>query len=354
MPRVSVVIPSYNHERFVGAAVASALAQSMSDLEVIAVDDASTDSSVAVLGAVKDSRFRYVVQSENRGPSATLNTGIRLARGEYVATLDSDDMFLPDKLARQLEVLDADPAIGAVFSLAEVIDESGSAIPDEGMARVAAAMDQRNRPRHQWLARFFDQGNCFCHPSSVMRSPLFGEVGYYDERLAQLQDHDMWLRLLRRHEIFIIQEKLVRYRWARSGTNLSSIRRPERASRVWWESSRLLRHFLGLSIADVESIFGAEVVARYRELGMSPDLMVIEIAAQRPSITYHAFALNALFDLLPAFGATGPWHRHLMALAERLDPMGSQSILHLQAELAASAKRLPVVPELRFNYRHVP
>jgi glycosyltransferase involved in cell wall biosynthesis len=354
MPRISVVIPSYNHESFVGAAVASALAQSIDALEVIAVDDASTDGSIGVLDAVRDPRFRYVVHPENRGASATLNTGIRLARGEYVAILDSDDVFLPGKLARQVEVLDANPAIGAVFALAEVIDESGSAEPDKEMAGIARRLNQRNRSRHEWLALMFDHGNCFCHSTSVMRSSLFGELGLYDERLAQLQDYDMWLRLLRRHEVFIVQDKLVGYRWMRSGTNLSSIRRPGRASRLWWEWSRVLRHYLGLSVADVEAIFGVDVVARYRELDMSPELMVIDIATQRPTIVFQAFAVNALFDLLPAYGQTSRWHLHLMALAEGLDPMGSQSILRLQEQLAERTKPAPVVPELTFSYRHRP
>jgi glycosyltransferase involved in cell wall biosynthesis len=354
MPRISVVIRSYNHERFVGAAVASALAQSMDDLEVIAVDDASTDASVAVLDAVRDPRFRYVVHPENRGPSAALNTGIRLARGEYVMTLDSDDVFLPGKLARQVEVLDANPAIGAVFTLAEIIDESGSNVPDKEMAEVASRLNQRNRSRHEWLALFFDHGNSFCQSTSALRSSLFSEIGYYDERLTQLGDYDMWLRVLRRHEVFIVQEKLVGYRWMRSGANLSSLRQPGRASRLWWEWSRVLRHYLGLSVADVEAMFGADVVARYRELDMSPDLMIIDMATQRPTILFHAFAVNALFDLLPAFGQTSRWHQRLMIIAEGLDPMGWQTIVRLQEQLAERTKRAAIAPELRFNYRHQP
>jgi hypothetical protein len=354
MPRISIVVPSYNHERFVGAAVASALAQTFTDIEVIAVDDASTDGSAAVLDAIRDPRFRYVVHPQNRGCSATLNTGIRLATGEYLAVLDSDDLFLPHKLARQLEVLEANPTLGAVFSLCEVIDESGSSVPDDSMARKAAEMNQANRPRHAWLARFFDDGNCLCHPTSVMRTALFDELGLYDERLAQLQDFDMWLRLLRRYEIFIVQEKLACYRWARAGTNLSAARSPGRLSRVAWEVTQVLRHYLGLSVEDLEAIFGAAAVAPYRQHDVPPDLMVADIAAQRPSITFHTFALNLLFEALPPYGRTSPWHNRLMELAEKLDPMGTQTIMHLQRELEAQAKRAAAAPGMSFTYRHQP
>jgi glycosyltransferase involved in cell wall biosynthesis len=357
MPKISVVVPSYNHERFVGATVASVLAQTLTDLEIIAVDDASTDASVAVLDAVRDPRFRYVVHRENLGPSAALNTGIRLARGEYVAICDSDDMFLPGKLARQVSLLDAKPAVGAVFSLPEIIDESGAAASGDAIAGTAAIFDQRNRSRHAWLAHFFDRGNCLCHPSSVMRRSLFHELGWYDERLARLQDFDLWLRLLRRHEIFVVQEKLTRYRWLASGGKLSSTRDPGHVSRTVWEITHLLRHYLGLDVADIEAMFGAEVVAHYRELGLAPDFMVIDIAAQRPQPAYHLFALEALYDLLPPSGSAGPWHRHLMALAASLDPMNIKTTQHLRQQLAAQAqvgRTAPLMPGLNLTFKHRP
>jgi glycosyltransferase involved in cell wall biosynthesis len=127
MPRVSVVIPAYNHERFVGEAVCSVLAQTMSDLELIVVDDGSTDGTRATVESIRDPRLRVIAQP-NRGTHAALNAGIQASSAALLAILNSDDAYAPERLARATAILDAEPDVALVGSHIEVIDAVGTPI----------------------------------------------------------------------------------------------------------------------------------------------------------------------------------------------------------------------------------
>ncbi len=126
-PRVSVVVPVFGVERFVATAIDSVLAQTFRDLELILVDDGSTDRSDEICASYKDPRIRLVRQP-NAGLAAARNAGIRLARGEYIALLDADDEWLPGKLARHVEVLDRIPSAGASFCQSENMDLAGRSL----------------------------------------------------------------------------------------------------------------------------------------------------------------------------------------------------------------------------------
>ncbi len=122
-PRVSVLLPVYNGERFLRETLDSAFAQTMPDLEVIAVDDGSSDGSVALLEAYEDPRLRVLRQS-NLGAPTALNTALDAARGEYIGFLDQDDLWNEQKLERHLEVMDENPKLDLTFSRYELIDEA--------------------------------------------------------------------------------------------------------------------------------------------------------------------------------------------------------------------------------------
>ena len=128
-PQVSVVIPAYNCAAYVGQACDSVLSQTYTDWEIIVVDDGSKDDTRLVLDKYGDRRVRYVYQ-ENQGVSLARNHGIQLARGEFVAFLDADDFFLPDKLASQIAVFAAQPNLGIVHSGWRLVNSIGEAIKD--------------------------------------------------------------------------------------------------------------------------------------------------------------------------------------------------------------------------------
>jgi len=113
-PRVTVIVTAFNQQNFIGEAVSSVLAQGFRDLECIVVDDGSTDGTAAILATISDSRLRVIGQ-RNQGVSAARNAGIDAARGEIIAFLDGDDRWLPQRLARDVAIYDAEPRVGMVF-----------------------------------------------------------------------------------------------------------------------------------------------------------------------------------------------------------------------------------------------
>jgi glycosyltransferase involved in cell wall biosynthesis len=127
IPQVSVIMPVYNVERYVAAAIRSVLTQTFSNFELIIVDDGGNDASMEICRSFKDHRVRIIKQA-NRGLAGARNTGIRNAQGDFIALLDSDDIWREDKLAQHMEHLRANPAVGVSYSASELIDESGCSI----------------------------------------------------------------------------------------------------------------------------------------------------------------------------------------------------------------------------------
>jgi glycosyltransferase involved in cell wall biosynthesis len=123
-PRFSVVIPSYNHVRFVGEAIRSVLEQDVDDLELIVIDDGSCDGSIEVVRGISDSRMQLIEQG-NQGTHAALNRGLAMARGRWLAVLNSDDRWAPGRLRAALEVFEQEPSVALVGSWIELIDEAG-------------------------------------------------------------------------------------------------------------------------------------------------------------------------------------------------------------------------------------
>jgi hypothetical protein len=184
MPRVSIIVPAYNQARFLGSAIRSALDQTDRDLEVIVVDDGSTDDTREVACGFSDTRVRYVRQ-ENRGLSAARNTGIRHAHGAFLTYLDSDDQFLPEKLEILLGAFERRPELGFVAGEAILVDEEGQPLGE----RFARGVPEEPT---EWLL-----GNPLHVGSVLIRREWQDRMGAFDEALRSYEDWDMWLRLAR-------------------------------------------------------------------------------------------------------------------------------------------------------------
>jgi glycosyltransferase involved in cell wall biosynthesis len=224
VPLVSVCMASYNHAPFIRAAVESVLRQSFTDWELVITDDGSSDGTLAALDGITDDRLRVEGFPENRSACVALNHCIRRARGRFIAVLNSDDAWSPEKLARQLAVMDEQPHTAAVFTLAAMIDERGRLLPADHPGQ--QTFNQPNRRSDAWLRRLIFQGNCLCHPSVLVRAEVYRDVGLYDECMAQLPDLDMWIRICLRHDIWVIQEPLTLFRLLDRERNASG-NRPE-------------------------------------------------------------------------------------------------------------------------------
>jgi sugar O-acyltransferase (sialic acid O-acetyltransferase NeuD family) len=327
-PLVSVLLSSYNHERFVGEAIRSALGQTLADLELIIIDDASTDGSVAVIEQFTDPRIRFVRHERNRGIGVTKNEAFNMARGTYVGVLNSDDAWLPDKLEKQVQVFADRPELGALFTAAQVIDENGEPFR-ETTHFYYSIFEQPNRSRPEWLNYFFHRGNCLCAPSALMPRQRLLEMGYLDRRLHQLCDMDLWVRICMRHPIWIHPERLTRFRVLESEGNASG-RTIQAQVRGRWEYSRILRHYLDIP-SEEELLAVFPEAAQFTSPGHPLDpagihYAVAQLALERPGWHRQLFALETLFELLGDQEAAasveqrfGFGYKELTALAGRLD-----------------------------------
>lgn len=196
MPLASVIIPTFNRRALVAEAIASALAQEGADFELIVVDDGSTDGTEAALAPIRD-QLRFLSQT-NRGVSAARNTGARVARGEWLAFLDSDDIWLPDKLCAQMAFVREHPET-RICQTGEIWIRNG--------VRVNPCNHHRKPDGDVFLPSL---QRCLVSPSAVMiRRDLFEAAGGFDESLPACEDYDLWLRLAWQTPVPLIDRPLV-------------------------------------------------------------------------------------------------------------------------------------------------
>jgi len=206
-PSCSVIIPTFNRERYVVEAVQSALAQSYAPVEVIVVDDGSTDGTEGALEAFA-SRIRYIRQ-ESSGISAARNRGIQEACGEFVAFLDSDDVYLSEKLARSIEPLLQDPSVAGSFTDYVCIDETtGSEYPRKPLV-----------PRGELFPEILYR-NFIGTSTALVRKSVLVELGGFDPEVSLSEDWDLWIRLLDRFRLVYVNRCLTRWRLHEQSTDM--------------------------------------------------------------------------------------------------------------------------------------
>jgi len=273
MPKVSVVMASYNHEKYVAETIESVLSQTCQDFEFIITDDGSSDRTVEVIKKFADPRIKLFSFSKNQGACVAMNNCIKEAKGEYIAVINSDDAWMPEKLEKQVKFLEENSDIGAAFTHAQIIDDNGND-RGEGSDFYTQVFLQLNKTRFQWLKHFFFKGNCLCHPSVLIRKHCYDRIGLYDERFAQLPDFDFWIRLCTRYEIYIMPEKLVRFRVLQEKTNVSA-NTPKNVSRHFLEYAQILKNYLNPEILEnLVQIF--DITPRVDQIGISMKLGEVE------------------------------------------------------------------------------
>ncbi|WP_343528801.1 glycosyltransferase [Sphingomonas sp.] len=205
-PRITVALCVYDNAPYLGAALDSLLAQSFSDFELLVVDDGSTDGSSTIIADYvrRDSRI-HAYHQPNLGLIAGLNRIIGMARGEYIARMDGDDIALPERFARQVAFLDAHPDHGVVGTQFLGITETGTTRRDQPLARPLSA---------EAVAAALPQGSPLCHPSVMMRRDLVRAVGGYRVAYRHCEDYDLWLRLSERTRMANLPERLLLYRYS--------------------------------------------------------------------------------------------------------------------------------------------
>jgi glycosyltransferase involved in cell wall biosynthesis len=207
-PRVTFVVTNHNYARFLPQAIDSLLGQSVSDLELIVVDDCSTDDSLAVLERYAgDPRVQIVRHTTNTGSIRGYNEGLQMARGEFIGVFDADDYALdPEAVARQVAIFDAHPEVGLVYSAFDQVDEYSQAFR---ACRPFSADYVRDG-----LAEFSDLIflNYIAHSGTLVRRTCHEALGYYDPRLPYAGDWELWLRVAARYAVGYIAAPLYAYR----------------------------------------------------------------------------------------------------------------------------------------------
>ena len=249
MAKVSVVMAVYNGERYFKEALDSLFAQTMADFDCIVVDDASGDRTSEILGSCGDSRLRVIRNTENMGLTPSLNNGLALATGDYVARFDADDICYPERLAKQVAYLEAYPEVGLLGTAYRRMGENGSVMG--GVLRKPTS-DSEIR----WTALL---ENPFAHPTVMIRRSILVENGLvYDTSFETTQDYDLWVRLLAHCQGANLEEPLLKYR-VHSGA-VSWRRREAQQNNSLRIAAKAIRSLLGRNQVDEETVFGLQQV----------------------------------------------------------------------------------------------
>lgn len=250
MPLVSVVMPVFNGERFLAAAIESILAQTFTDFEFIIVDDGSHDRSPEIANsyAAGDDRIRVIQLYANKGISSARNNAIAVARGKYFASMDSDDVSLPQRLQKQVYLLENQPKIDAVGTHALAVDSD-----------LNDMYDLKPPAEHARIVWEKCMGTPFVHTSLMMRLRSIIAVGGYDETMRYSQDADLITRFLGRARFANIAERLLLYR-LHSGQQTSNDN-PKRRHDVRVMKTRFFERLFGEAPADL--------IQRYDEIKFS-------------------------------------------------------------------------------------
>jgi glycosyltransferase involved in cell wall biosynthesis len=210
-PLVSVVVPVFNGERYLRESLDSILRQTYRPMEVLVMDDASTDGTADILASYRD-RVKIYRQPRNRGQFGNVNDGIAKVQGDYIAVYHSDDIYHPEIVEREVAFLQKYPEAAAVFSLETFMDaasrdsgrvEHPSGVPCDTPITYRMILDSLLKHKNRIL----------CGPSSMVRSSAYREAGPYRDEFGIAGDLEMWLRIAERHPVGIIGEYLMRYRY---------------------------------------------------------------------------------------------------------------------------------------------
>lgn len=296
MPKVSVLLTSYNHGDYIGESIESILNQTFTDFELVILDDASTDNSVEVIKSYKDKRIKTILRKKNLN-IAICKEVIEPLNGEYIAIAHCDDKWEKTKLEKQVKYLDNHKNTAACFTWVNIIDESSNKITNDG---IYTNFNVKNRTRYEWLNHFFYNGNCFCHPSVLLRKSIQTEEELYTKGLGALPDMYRWTKLLLKHNIHIIEEELTCFRIRSNGGNVSGMN-PDNLVRNGFDLYKLLdlyksikdkKEFLKVFPEAKKYMIRNDIITDY---ALAKMCLEIEIASKN---SYRFYALNLLYDLL--------------------------------------------------------
>lgn len=201
MPAISVILPVYNGEKTLRATIDSVLQQTFADFELIVINDGSQDGTLEVLATIQDSRIQ-VFSYSNSGVSISRNRGILEAKGEYIAFIDADDLWTPDKLAAQFNALQANPQAAVAYSWTDWVDLEGNFLRSGSHICLSGQVFE-----HLLMKDFVESGS-----NPLIRREALAAIGEFDPTVSPAEDWDLWLRLAARYEFINVPEAQILYR----------------------------------------------------------------------------------------------------------------------------------------------
>lgn len=289
MPKVTVLMAVYNSEKFLKPAIDSILNQTFGDFEFLIINDGSTDESAKIILSYVDERITYVENEQNIGLTKSLNKGLRLAQGEYVARMDADDVSLPERLKKQVAYLDQHQKVALVGAHSALIDEQGQ-------------IYQQYKP-YNWTSEllFYSLAfrNVMAHSSVMFRTQTIAAIGGYDENVRTAQDFELWQRVTRKYAAMILPDILIHWRNNEAGiSNKKKEQQQKQAESIYINYMRKLQ--LSEQIILNASIFHQEFQLGWSEHKINCDqinaLMQVQkrLFETRPGYV-NAFCLKVIF-----------------------------------------------------------
>lgn len=261
MPKVSILMPVYNAEKYLIEAVDSILNQTFRDWELIIINDGSTDRSQELLSQIADNRVITVDNEKNLGLIDTLNKGINLCKGEYIVRMDADDISTPERIEKQVQFMDSHPHYILCGTNALVIDNNG---------KVTGKI--RNLTDNQFLQINLLFSNPFIHPSMMIRRDIL-RSNLYDKQYKHIEDYELWCRIALLGEVANLQDDLLLYRWHDS--NISVINAETQIRSKKEINKRQLERF-GLTPDDSE-LYAHNITFNLYHLGTKQEISVDKV-----------------------------------------------------------------------------
>ncbi|HLP00129.1 MAG TPA: glycosyltransferase [Fimbriimonas sp.] len=246
MPKVSILLTCYNHLAYLPAAMEGVRAQTYTDFEVIAIDDGSTDGSREWLAQQPD--IKLVLNEKNLGTYGTLNKGLELATGDYVAVLNDDDVWMPNKLLKQVRLLEDNPRVGLVHTEGEFIDGNGQVFEGQPLGF--------SFPRFETGDILLDlvYENKIIASAAVFRHKVVKELGGYNDAYFGSGDWELWFRIAEHCHVGCVNEKLTQYRV--HGANAS-----HKLEKIW-RDDQMLREWMIPRLDEIEGRFPKEILVK--------------------------------------------------------------------------------------------
>ncbi|MFV8373856.1 glycosyltransferase family 2 protein [Flavobacterium sp. LB1P71] len=267
--KISVIMPVYNCEMYIKEAVDSILNQTYINFEFLILDDASTDCTVSIIKKYNDTRIQLIEKPINTGYTNSLNLGLQLAKGKYIARMDGDDISFPERFARQISFLEANQEVVLCGSLYSIM----------GSDRIVKVPEH-----HDEIKLAFLKGNCIAHPSVMMRKQVLDEFAIvYDVFKEPAEDYDLWVRLMLKGRLHNLQEVLLDYRTHNEQvTKRQSI---EQKNRVL-EIKNSVFKFLELELLPEEGLVFDKVInngidINFNDIGIFQELQMKLLASNR-------------------------------------------------------------------------